>query len=166
MARVPLPPIHSGTPTRRALSALALAVAAFFLLLPIHDQAQRSTPQLMTPFDLTLEVTSDMGQSNLESFVEHTYKAVREKALDTLPKSVARGEQGIVTVQLKLQKDGKLTVAPAILDSTGNQSFERHAIASIRGAVPFDHLPPSTLVPLVLRFTFYYNMPHSRPHPQ
>jgi hypothetical protein len=146
--------------------ALAIGVAAFFLLFPIHGQARQPTPQLMTPFDLTLEVTSDMGESNLDSFVQHTYKAVREKALDTLPKSVARGEQGIVTVQLKLQKDGKLTVAPAILDSTGNQSFEHHSIASIRGAVPFEHLPQSTPVPLVLRFTFYYNMPHSRAHPQ
>jgi len=146
--------------------ALALGVAALFLLLPIHGQAQPSTPQLMTPFDLTLEVTSDMGESNLDSFVQHTYKAVREKALDTLPKSVARGEQGIVTVQLKLQKDGKLMAAPAILDSTGNQSFEHHAIGSIRGAVPFERLPQPTPVPLVLRFTFYYNMPHSRPHPQ
>jgi TonB family protein len=146
--------------------ALSIGVAALLFLLPIYSHAQQPTPQLMTPFDLTLEVTSDMGESNLDSFVEHTYKAVRVKALDTLPKSVARGEQGIVTVQLKLQKDGKLTVAPAILDSTGNQSFEHHAIASIRGAVPFDHLPQSTPVPLVLRFTFYYNMPHSRAHPK
>jgi hypothetical protein len=136
------------------------------LLLPICWSAQEASPRLMTPFDLTLEVTSDMGESNLDSFVEHTYKAVREKALDTLPKSVAHGEQGIVTVQLKLQKDGKLIVLPAILDSTGNKSFEHHAIASIRGAVPFDHLPGSTPVPLVLRFTFYYNMPHSRSHTQ
>jgi hypothetical protein len=161
MAPMILPRFHFQTS-----GALAIGVAALFFTLPIHGQAQQPTPQLMTPFDLTLEVTSDMGESNLDSFVQHTYKAVREKALATLPKSVARGEQGIVTVQLKLKKDGKLLFLPAILDSSGNQSFEHHAIASIRGAVPFDHLPQSTPVPLVLRFTFYYNMPHSRPHPQ
>jgi hypothetical protein len=150
----------------RPLCASAIGVVALALLVAIHSRAQGATPRLMTPFDLTLEITSDMGESNLDSFVEHTYKAVREKALDTLPKSVAHGEQGIVTVQLKLQRDGKLTVLPAFLDSTGNKSFEHHAIASIRDAVPFDHLPHSTPVPLVLRFTFYYNMPHSRSHTQ
>lgn len=117
------------------------------------------SPQLTTPFGLSVTVVSNADESDIRPFVQSMYKAIRQKALETLPKSVAHGEQGTVTVQLKLQKNGKLLVLPQIISGSGKDELDHHAVSAIRGAVPFDHLPSSAPVPFVLRFTFYYNTP-------
>jgi len=79
--------------------------------------------------------------------------------MQTLPKSVAEGEQGTVVLQLRLLKNGKLAVLPRIIRSSKKKALDHAAVAAIRGAVPFDHLPDSAPAPIELALTFYYNVP-------
>jgi TonB family protein len=92
--------------------------------------------------------------------------------METLPKSVALGDQGRVTITFQVQKDGSLMTAlvtaspavPRVLYSSGKKTLDDHAMAAIRSAAPFDHLPETLSAQGVeLKVTFFYNLsPPSR----
>jgi TonB family protein len=140
---------------RRSLSCLP----------PLHGQTAAKAPQLHNSFALTFQVVTDAGRADLRPFAQHMYQSIQEKAIDTLPKSVLYGEQGVVTVQVKIQKNGKLLFLPAIISSSGKKELDHHAVSAIRGAVPFDKLPASSPSPIELHINFYYNVLPPSPGP-
>jgi len=128
---------------------------------PLCAQAPPQRPQLEPPFALTIVSVTDTGDSNLRPFLQDMYTSVKNKAMDTLPKSVSQGEYGVVTIRLRIQKSGKLLYLPKVLESSGSKTLDHHAVAAIRGAVPFDKLPASSPAPVELQLQFFYNMPPS-----
>jgi TonB family protein len=125
-----------------------------------------TTPQVLAQskpipqFSLTLELMSNPQGAALKSFMSDLYKSIKDKAEATIPNNVLRGEQGVVVIQVKIQKDGSLNgVTPEKILSSGKKTLDDHAIAAVRKAAPFDHLPDSTPAPVELRVSFYYNLP-------
>ena len=151
-SRLPLPPKFSPRPFLATFSAIAL------LLAPVHGQTSASSTRLHNAFALTFQVITEVGDADLRPFAQHMYQSIKDKAMDTMPKSVLYGEQGVVTVQVKLQKNGKLLFLPSVISSSGKNELDHHAISVIRGAVPFDKLPASATAPTELRINFYYNV--------
>ena len=147
--------------THLAATRIPLLVAAVALLATAPCILARQSSQFAPPFSLTVDVLSKVNESDLRFFVENMYKAVKAKAVDTLPDSVLHGEQAVITVEFQLQRDGSLghSAPLTIVGNSGKKSFEKHAQAAIRRAAPFGPLPASSPVPLALRLTFYYNTP-------
>jgi len=130
----------------------------------ICGQPSQRSPQLTTPFSLSVEVRSEVRESrepDLRPLLQDVYKRVKEVAISTLPKSVLHGQQGVVTIELEVQKNGSLgRSAPlAVIGNSGKKELEKHAMNAIRAAEPFEPLPASSPAPLILRSTFYYNTP-------
>ena len=144
---------------------LATVATVALTCIPVHAQTSSGAPQLHNSFALTFQVVTDAGDADLRPFAQHMYQSIKEKAMDTLPKSVLYGEQGVVTVQIKIQKNGKLLFLPAVISSSGKKELDRHAISAIRGAVPFDKLPAALPAPLELHINFYYNVLPPSPEP-
>lgn len=143
----------------RPLSLLlaTILVGAASLFPSLGTRAQEPSTQFAPPFSLELHILTDVNESDLRPFLQKLYASIRTQALEKLPKSVTHGEQGTVVVQLRIQKNGKLAFEPRIVSSSGKDTLDHHAISSIRNAVPFDRLPPSSPAPITLRLTFYYN---------
>jgi TonB family protein len=140
---------------------LRVAILACLSAAPLPSQLSQPSPQLAPPFSLHLEVLSKANESDLRFFVENMYKAVKTRAINTLPSSVLHGEQAVVTIEFQVQKDGSLghSAPLTIVGNSGKKALEKHAQAAIRSAAPFGDLPGSSPTPLRLRVTFYYNTP-------
>jgi hypothetical protein len=106
-------------------------------------------------------VLNKTNESDLRLFVENMYKAVKTRAVNTLPNSVLHGEQAVIAIEFQVQKDGSLghSAPLTIVGNSGKKVLEKHAQAAIRSAAPFGALPISSPAPLQLRLTFYYNTP-------
>jgi hypothetical protein len=78
----------------------------------LWGQTRPERTQLEPPFVLTIVSVTDTGNSSLRPFLQDMYTSVKNKAMDTLPKSVSQGEHGVVTIQLQIQKSGKLLYLP------------------------------------------------------
>lgn len=153
--------LRSSWSTKRRLD-ISAAVLCLYALLCAQVRPQPS--QLEPPFTLTIVSVTDTADSDLRPFLQNMYVSVKKKAMDTLPKSVLHGERGVVTIQLQIQKNGKLLYLPKVLESSGSKTLEHHAVGAIRGAVPFDKLPASSPALVELRLKFFYNMASSAPN--
>jgi hypothetical protein len=89
---------------------LALGVAMALMLIPVCGQTAPAKPQV-APISLSLELVSDSEGVDLTPFMKHLSKSVKYKALATMPKVVALGEQGVVTVKFQVQKDGTTCIS-------------------------------------------------------
>ena len=150
--------LRSACSTKRLLGIAAVMACLFSRLCA---QVPPQPPQLEPPFALTIVSVTDTGNSDLRLFLQDMYTSVKNKAMDTLPNSVSHGEHGVVTIQLQIQKNGKLLYLPKVLESSGSKTLDHHAVAAIRAAVPFDKLPASSPAPIELHLKFFYNMPPS-----
>jgi TonB family protein len=126
-------------------------------LASLWNQTAQSQAQLAPPFSLTLDVPMHVEEADLRPFLQDMYKRIKQVAVETLPKSLSHGEQGVVTLQLEVQKKGSLGRSVTMLESSGKKDLEKHAVTAIRASAPFKELPNSSPVPLELRLTFYYN---------
>ena len=152
----------------RALSsifAIPRVLAAWFvmalLLMPVYGQATPAKPQA-PPFSIGLELMTDPEGVDFTPFTKQVYKSVKDKAVATMPKSVALGDQGVVCIRLQIQKDGTLAspALPKFKFSSGKKALDDNAMASVVKAAPFEHLPEQFSGPNVeLQLTFYYNLP-------
>ena len=118
---------------------LGIAPVTACLFSGLCAQVPPQPPQLEPPFALTIVSVTDTGNSDLRLFLQDMYTSVKNKAMDTLPNSVSHGEHGVVTIQLQIHKDGKLLYLPKVLESLDSKTLDHHAVAAIRGAVPFDN---------------------------
>ena len=137
------------------------------VLIPIYGQTAPSKPPL-AHISIGLELMTDSEGVDLTPFLRHLYISVRDKAMATMPKSVALGDQGVVTIRFQVQRDGALVTTlvtaspsiPKVWYSSGKKTLDDHALAAIKSAAPFDHLPESLSARSVdLKLTFYYNLP-------
>jgi TonB family protein len=148
--------LASASATTRLLKLGAL-IGLFVAL--TYGQTPASRPQAPT-LSIGIELRSDPGQADLKPFMSHLYKVIKQKALESMPKSASQGDQAVVNIQLQIQRDGTMAspAPPKILSSSGKESFDNNAMGAVSKSAPFDHVPDSADVPLVLRLTFYYNV--------
>jgi TonB family protein len=76
-----------------------------------------------------------------------------------MPSSVENGDKGVVSIQFRVQQNGKVPFdSMKIISSSGKKEFDDASLNAIRNVAPFDHLPSKFSQPFVeLRMTFYYN---------
>src|SRR5258708_29079504 len=150
---------------------LPFGVIVALMPTPVFGQTAPAKPPV-APFSIGIELMTDSEGVDLTPFMKNLFKSVRDRAVATMPKSVALGDQGRVTISFHVQKDGSLVTAlvtaspavPRVLYSSGKKTLDDHAMAAIRSAAPFDHLPDSLSDQSVeLKLTFFYNLsPPSR----
>ena len=109
---------------------------------------------------------------DLTPIMKNLFRSVRDRAVATITTSAALVDEGRVTIRFRVQKDGSLANAPVnaspavprVLYSSGKKIHDDHAMAAVRSADPFDHLPESLSAQSVeLKLTFVYNLsPPSR----
>jgi len=89
------------------------------------------------------------------------YITVKQNWFAVMPASVQLGDQGVVSLQFKIMRDGNVPEGdPQRVFGSGKEPLDRAAVSSIRASNPFPPLPGLFKGPYIeLRFTYYYNMP-------
>jgi len=121
---------------------------------------------------MEIELVADPEGVDLTPIMKNLIGSVRNRAAATMAKSLALGDEGRMTIRFRVQKDGSLVTAlvtaspavPRVLYCSGKKILDDHAMAAVRSAAPFDHLPESLSAQSVeLKLTFFYNLsPASR----
>jgi TonB family protein len=157
----------------KRLVALALVTAIQILPLrpalayPIHHAPPQSSNSTSTTSNTgtALEMLTDTEGVNFNSYLNALYFLVRNKWRAGTPPSVEKGDKGIVSIQFRVQQDGKVPSEDLkVVSSSGKKEFDDASLNSIRNVAPFEHLPGKFSRPFIeLRMTFYYNVDVPRP---
>lgn len=107
-----------------------------------------------------LEMLTDTEGVDFQDYLRRVYLTVKQNWFSVMPASVQLGDQGVVSLQFKIMKDGSVpTGDPAQVFSSGKEPLDRAAYSSIRASNPFQPLPSAFKGPYIeLRFTYYYNI--------
>ena len=98
------------------------------------------------------------------SYLRDVYVSVKKRWFANMPPSVEKGQQGTNTFEFHVLQDGSVPKDSLKMVLRSDKSdFDAASLQGIREAVPFSHLPEKLAQPfIVLRFTFYYNLPIPR----
>ncbi len=116
---------------------------------------------------LAIEMLSDTEGVDFNSYLRDAYLSVKKNWFANMPPAVEKGQQGINTVELRVLQDGSVPKDfLKMVRSSEKSDFDRASLQGVRDAAPFHHLPEAfSKSYIVLRFTFYYNLPPPRnPH--
>ncbi len=107
-----------------------------------------------------LEMLTDTEGVDFNDYLRRVYLTVKQNWFSVMPASVQLGDQGVVSLQFKIMKDGSVPSGdPAQVFSSGKEPLDRAAFSSIRASNPFQPLPSAFKGPYIeLRFTYYYNL--------
>jgi outer membrane biosynthesis protein TonB len=84
-----------------------------------------------------------------------------ERVLDSiLPESFYMGSKGVCVIQFHIMRDGSVPPGePILIRSSGKEPLDRTALASIRGASPYEPLPAAFKGPSIeLQAVYYFNV--------
>jgi TonB family protein len=101
--------------------------------------------------------------------MQSVYRPVRRECFAGMPHSIEKGEKGIVSIEFRVQQDGKVPAdSLKILSSSGKKELDDASLNAIHNVAPFDYLPSKFSQPFVeLRMIFYYNTaPPRTPQPE
>ena len=104
-------------------------------------------------------LTPDEGV-DFSGYLQRVYLTVKRNWFAVLPGSVELGEQGIVQLIFRINRDGSVSVGdPEIVRNSGKEPLDRAAYSSVRASNPFESLPPQFKGPYIeLRYTYFYNI--------
>ena len=107
-----------------------------------------------------IEMLTDTEGVDFNDYLRRVYYAVKQNWYAVMPASVQLGDQGVVSLQFKIMRDGSVPDSdPQRVFGSGKEPLDRAAISSIRTSNPFPNLPAQFKGPYIeLRFTYYYNM--------
>jgi TonB family protein len=107
-----------------------------------------------------IEMLTDTEGVDFNDYLRRVYIAVRNNWYAVMPASVQLGDQGVVSLQFKIMRNGGVPDGePVQVFSSGKEPLDRAAFSSIRASNPFPQLPPQFKGPYIeLRFTYYYNL--------
>ena len=151
--------------TANLLIALALLTAVqilpshLALAYPLQDAPPHSSD---TPTaGVGLQVLTDPKGVDIRPFVESLLASVKHKWHDGMPASARRGDKGKLSVDFRIQQDGKLIDdSVKVLSSSGEKDLDDAGVNAIRSASPFGPLPDKFSQPFIeMRIYFYYNIP-------
>jgi TonB family protein len=104
---------------------------------------------------------TDTQGVDFNDYLRRVYITVKQNWFSVMPASVQLGDQGVVSLQFKIMRDGSVPDGdPQRVFGSGKEPLDRAAVSSIRASNPFPQLPNAFKGPYIeLRFTYYYNMP-------
>ena len=107
------------------------------------------------------ELLTDPQGVDFNDYLMRVYYTVKRNWFAVMPASVQLGDQGVVSLQFKIMRDGNVPDGdPQRVFGSGKEPLDRAAISSIRASNPFPQLPTQFKGPYIeLRFTYYYNLP-------
>jgi outer membrane biosynthesis protein TonB len=107
-----------------------------------------------------LEMLTPTQGVDFQDYLQRVYIRVKQNWFSVMPASVQLGDQGVVSLQFKIMRDGSVPDGdPAQVFSSGKEPLDRAAYSSIRASNPFQPLPSAFSGPYIeLRFTYYYNI--------
>lgn len=110
-----------------------------------------------------MEILTPTEGVDFTSYLARIVASVKRNWFAAMPPSVQMGDQGRVTLQFKIYRDGTVPDGdPGLMGSSGKEPLDRAAISSIRASSPFPPLPPAFSGPYIeLRFMFLYNIPQN-----
>ena len=73
------------------------------------------------------------------------------------PQRAKDGKQGTVAVDFSVGRDGKLTGAPSLDRSSGDDAMDNSAMAAVSAAAPFGPLPAGSPSEIEMLVFFLYN---------
>jgi outer membrane biosynthesis protein TonB len=108
-----------------------------------------------------VEMLTDTQGVDFNDYLRRVYLTVKQNWFAVMPASVQLGDQGVVSLTFKINRDGSVPDGdPQRVFGSGKEPLDRAAISSIRASNPFPTLPAQFKGPYIeLRFTYYYNMP-------
>jgi TonB family protein len=108
-----------------------------------------------------IQMLSDTQGVDFNYYLRDVYLSVKKRWFSRMPASVAEGEKGTNTLEFHILQDGTIPKESVkMVLSSGKSDFDASSFQAIREAAPFSHLPEKFPQPfIVLRFTFYYNLP-------
>ncbi len=108
-----------------------------------------------------VEMLTDTQGVDFNDYLRRVYLTVKQNWFAVMPASVQLGEQGVVSLQFKIMRDGSVPDGdPQRVFGSGKEPLDRAAVSSIRASNPFPTLPAQFKGPYIeLRFTYYYNLP-------
>lgn len=107
------------------------------------------------------ELLTDPQGVDFNDYLRRVYITVKQNWFAVMPASVQLGDQGVVSLQFKIMRDGSVPDGdPQRVFGSGKEPLDRAAVSSIRASNPFPQLPSQFPGPYIeLRFTYYYNLP-------
>ena len=101
---------------------------------------------------------------DFNDYLRRVYITVKQNWFAVMPASVQLGDQGVVSLQFNIMRDGGVPDGdPQFVWGSGKEPLDRAAISSIRASNPFPTLPQQFKGPYIeLRFTYYYNLARLR----
>jgi TonB family protein len=108
-----------------------------------------------------IQMRSDTQGVDFNSYLRDVYVSVKKRWFANMPPSVEKGQQGTNTFEFHVLQDGSVPKdSLKMVLSSDRSDFDAASLQGIREAAPFSHLPEKLAQPfIVLRFTFYYNLP-------
>jgi outer membrane biosynthesis protein TonB len=108
-----------------------------------------------------IDLLTDTQGVNFDDYLRRVYLTVKQNWYSVMPESVSLGDQGKVSLQFKIMRDGSVPDGdPRRVFGSGKEPLDRAAVSSIRGSNPFQPLPAQFKGDYIeLRFTYYYNLP-------
>jgi outer membrane biosynthesis protein TonB len=106
------------------------------------------------------ELLTDTQGVDFNDYLRRVYIAVKGNWYAVMPPSVSLGDQGVVSLQFKIMRDGSVPDGmPFQVFGSGKEPLDRAAFSSIRASNPFPPLPAQFKGPYIeLRFTYFYNI--------
>ena len=107
-----------------------------------------------------IEMLTDTQGVDFNDYLRRIYYIVKGNWFAVMPPSVQLGEQGVVSLQFKIMRDGSVPDGmPVQVYGSGKEPLDRAAYSSIRASNPFPPLPGQFKGPYIeLRYTYYYNI--------
>lgn len=107
-----------------------------------------------------IELLTDTQGVDFNDYLRRIYYIVKGNWFAVMPPSVSLGEQGVVSLQFKIMRDGTVPDGmPLQVFGSGKEPLDRAAYSSIRASNPFPPLPGQFKGPYIeLRYTYYYNI--------
>jgi TonB family protein len=107
-----------------------------------------------------IEMLTDPQGVDFNDYLRRIYYIVRGNWYAVMPPSVDLGDQGVVSLHVKIMRDGSVPdPEPVMLYGSGKEPLDRAAVSSIRASNPFPPLPAQFKGPYIeVRYTYYYNI--------
>jgi TonB family protein len=107
-----------------------------------------------------IEMLTDTEGVDFSDYFRRIYYIVKGNWEAVMPPSVSLGEQGVVSLHVKIMRDGSVPdPEPVMVYGSGKEPLDRAAVSSIRASNPFPPLPAQFKGPYIeVRYTYYYNI--------
>ena len=155
--------------TTRLVALIVMTAIQFLPPQPTHAdptvprQTSDSTPK-SKPYNTGLELRSDTEGVDFSPYLRPVFLSIRSKWTGVMPDSAKQGEAVAVTIQFRIQQDGKVPEDfVKVVFSSGKKDMDDACLTVIRTAGPFEHLPKAFHSPFIeLRQTFHFNAPKAQ----